>query len=110
MTLDEFNRLSIRDFENGAVNDEIAAVFKSRDCLQAIVDKLPKTADGVPLHMGMDVWLIDGAIPRCSMVADATLAGVAYLLFHGAMDGPHDIQELYSTQEAAEQGEKSDAN
>ena len=40
MTLDEFNRLGRRDFENGAVLDEIAAVFKNRDSLQAVANDL----------------------------------------------------------------------
>ena len=34
MTLTEFTRLSDRDFQNGAVLDEIATVFKERNQLQ----------------------------------------------------------------------------
>ena len=89
MTLDEFNRLEQRDFENGAVLDEIAAVFKSRDSLQAIVDKLAKTADGVPILPRMCVFY-------CNEY------GVHEVEFYS--DPPDDIRpsNCYSTREAAE--------
>lgn len=40
MTLEEFDRLTCRDFENGAVKDEIAATIKAYNRLQAIVAPL----------------------------------------------------------------------
>lgn len=39
MTSTEFSCLSDRDFQNGAVLDEIAAVFKERNQLQKALDK-----------------------------------------------------------------------
>ena len=72
--------------------------------LQSVVAKLPKTVDGVPVFIGMDVWLHDDKKrgPRQCLVTDATLQGRVYLTFHGFHDDPRDIEtEVYSTRETA---------
>jgi len=69
--------------------------------LRAIVDKLPKTADGVPMVPGMEVWCIgtmrynNGAMEELSgRTKEHVLMGLQRgKLFEG---------RLYSTREAAE--------
>lgn len=53
-----FRALRKRDFENGAVLDEIEEVFLEVDRLTDILDKLPKTADGVWPVGQMSVWFL----------------------------------------------------
>ena len=36
--------------------ERVQAALDERDRLQAIVDRLPKTADGVPVVPGMQIW------------------------------------------------------
>uniref|UniRef100_A0A6H1ZYX8 Uncharacterized protein n=1 Tax=viral metagenome TaxID=1070528 RepID=A0A6H1ZYX8_9ZZZZ len=63
--------------------------------LQAIVDKLPKTADGVSVVPGKDeVWLLGNPPTCCSVFSNHS----------GAGEWVHtsNIQHSYSTREAAE--------
>ena len=66
--------------------------------LQAIVDKLSKTADGVPVVPGMDVWL--PGYPKYPGEVEADAYGV-----NPCVDWPEKLYhpcKLYSTREAAE--------
>ena len=78
--------------------------------LQAIVDKLPKTADGVPVTPEMILWRKwPDLAPECDSIRTATVKAVhasgatLYCVAHG--DGyretPVPWSELYSTREAA---------
>jgi hypothetical protein len=65
--------------------------------LRAIVDRLPKTADGVPIYDGMDLHPspCDFPIVECHAKTDA---------YWVTRDGQHvidDPQKFYSTREAA---------
>ena len=70
--------------------------------LQAIVDRLPKTADGVPVMPGDDVW-VGPSSPHCCFVNGIMPGDVVRLDFHGhsyaTVVGKKDT---YSTREAAE--------
>jgi hypothetical protein len=70
--------------------------------LRAIVDKLPKTADGVPLTGEyMTVWHIDAISKRAKSTQ-------ARLVFHGPTNGVWEVLVggLYSTRAAAEAAEE----
>lgn len=71
-------------------------------CLQAIVDKLPKTRDGVTVLPDMDVWLLDPT-PICVWVRAIHATGLIRTTFHG-FKRPliESSQDAYSTREAAE--------
>jgi len=65
--------------------------------LQAIVDKLPKTADGAPIVPGMEVWL--PGHPRYPGEVETDFS------VNPCVDWPEKIYnptKLYSTREAAE--------
>lgn len=70
--------------------------------LQAIVDKLPKTADGVPVVPGMDVW-VDPNSPHCCLVAHVRSDKAIAINFHG---NPYATiqtnKDAFSCREAAE--------
>jgi len=51
-----FRSLSIKDFTNGAVRDEIDDVFMEMARLKAIVDTIPQTADGERMPIGSKLW------------------------------------------------------
>ena len=61
------------------------------DRLQAIVDKLPKTADGVPVVPGMEVWVTMTRLRQSHIVKDWT-----------EVDEQDWEKYFYSTREAAE--------
>jgi len=66
--------------------------------LQAIIDKLPKTADGVPMVPGMRVWRIGHQTALGEIVLDVSSRGVHLV-------GKSDLYEtraLCSTKLAAE--------
>ena len=96
------------------VQDEDVFTLTAREIewLRAIVDKLPKTSDGIPVVPGGDdVWLNDPKRgPRCCAVVgihwrDGKPSTVD-LTFHGHPSGPWDNGKLYSTRESAEAGEE----
>ncbi len=81
--------------------------------LEAIVDKLPKTADGVPVVPGMDVWCKDAVShPRSTVgcyqwhVKNVDFRGLISGTFHNVSEGPHDASACYSTRQAAEAAAK----
>ena len=77
---------------------EIRVAILEFESLQATVEKLPKTADGVIVKHGMKVWLIhpDG-------IDDGTVC------FHVCDEGGFSaIQKCYSTREAAEAAKKGE--
>lgn len=87
---------------NAAVSDLRWAVAEIKR-LQAIVDKLPKTADGVPVVPGMVLYssaFICGAFRHPETVKG--MCAYADPDTSGWMDGELDVHDLYSTQEAAE--------
>jgi hypothetical protein len=45
-----------RAVDAGKVRDELYQVQRKRAAAEAIVDRLPKTADGVPVVPGMELW------------------------------------------------------
>ena len=61
-----------------------------RNRLQAIVDRLPKTADGVPVTPSMELWWVDGA------------SGISAYGRESMPTIHHYIEDTYSTREAAE--------
>ena len=81
------------------------------DCLRrqlaqakAIVDKLPKTADGVSVVPGMEVWRWDAylkCVKQCVVDRVYQNGGVG-LSFHDNDEGGFVSTQLYSTREAAE--------
>lgn len=81
------------------------------DRLQAIVDTLPNTADGVPVGLGMDVWMFDhandGAI-QCLVIRVTQL--VAGLTFHGTDIGSRTTDKLYASRAACEAAEAARAD
>ena len=68
------------------------------DRLQAIVDKLPKTADGVPITPGMTVWTKYWTGPRKELVDDLQVFVAEPTIW---MNGEADTDQLYSTEAAA---------
>ena len=78
--------------------------------LQAVVDKLPKTVDGVPIVPGMTVWRLDHPYldsPACRGEKVFEIH-VEHVRLNG-VGGPYHSHELASTREAAvEAGEKGE--
>ena len=70
--------------------------------LQAIVDLLPKTADGVPITPGMDVFRCGGKLRSRTMLVFETWSN------HCLDDcrGGYAARSCYSTKEAAEAASK----
>lgn len=76
--------------------------------LQAIVAKLPKTEDGVPVVVGMDVWAVwEGMVFRWKVMR-MDIDGWCWLKRIEPCDSPgspeHGTKVFYSTPEAAEAG------
>lgn len=68
--------------------------------LKALVDRLPKTADGKPMFPGMDVWEVrqSGEIRKCWVYpVEAELADI----LHGWSSPDPVFRNCYSTEEAA---------
>ena len=68
------------------------------DRLQAIVDRLPKTADGVPIVADMEVWLIGS---NCDPF-QVTVENEIVIRFPDQETSRHYTSWCYSTKEAAE--------
>lgn len=110
--------------ENAALRERVEELTERRDAyytsykkamervgeLEAIVEKLPKTADGVPITPGMKVW---GTSPFGGVrdPATAQLRGFfdEYPIF--ACEWGHNVagRECYSTREAALAASKKEA-
>lgn len=84
-------------FTDGGRSRCPACVCKERDELRAIVDKLPKTADGVPVVPGRDFvyWRYDSEGRRWHVLNRLMVLPVG-----GGASEP--LSECYSTREAAE--------
>ena len=67
--------------------------------LQAIIDKLPKTADGVPIVPGMIAWCHHCGITRAELIGEfgVTIEGPTVWC-----DGMADADGLYGTRKAAD--------
>ena len=88
----------------------------TKDDLQAIVDRLPKTADGVPVVLRMKVFrLWPNTPPCCEAVREYSvtaihLEGVNLLgVFHsptGRKETPIPFAQIFSTYEAAKEAAK----
>ena len=87
------------------------AVIAERDALRAIVDKLPKTADGVPIGIGSVVWspkdeVLAGAVYRIEAYYDDPSPSIAieWLIDGVPADDYHsvDCSSVFSTRSAAE--------
>lgn len=77
--------------------------------LEAVIEKLPKTADGKPIWVGMEVWLrpMDGSCP--ALVVDQMMPGLLYL-DDGTSGGlSADPRQIYSNCAAAKQAAKQGA-
>lgn len=91
------------------VRAQVAAVMEylcSRlNRLQAIVDKLPKTGDGMPVVPGMEVWVYDD-LNDCFPSEEVEVEIPSILL------GVEAWSDCYSTKEAAEAAakERTDAD
>lgn len=88
-------RVTVREMRDGALMPcravfcEILNAADEIDRLQAIVDQLPKTEDGVPIYPGMTVWAL---IPGCEISdVEAQAVGIGGVWRY-----------CYSTREAAE--------
>lgn len=69
--------------------------------LKAIDDRLDKTADGVSVTPGMDVWFAEPS-PHCVHVIRLELGGFIETEFRGAPYRRAVTSETYSTREAVE--------
>ena len=98
----------------GEAAERIRELEREIERLNDVVDKLPKTADGVACYNGMMVWMINGdksitSGPVCWM-GDATPPLGADMLAHGGYrntlgawcDEWYRPADCYSTREAAE--------
>ena len=65
--------------------------------LEAIVSRLPKTADGVPIAPGMQVWVISQC---CGSEATDVWTFITQAVTDSGADGWHGLT-LYSTEQAA---------
>ena len=85
------------------MSESLEAKDRELEQLRAIVDKLPKTADGVPVVPGMMVWrvLLSGSLDYREVVSIIS-SDVVSLNDIGAYFG-----DLYSTREAAEKARTS---
>ena len=86
---------SLNDWDNPiTAKDDCLNAAKELERLHAIVGKLPKTADGVPVTADMTLWYVNpnGVVPTTSFTFD----DICECLIDG--NGP----KLYSTREAAE--------
>lgn len=72
------------------VADELVLVAAERDRLRVIANRLPKTADGVPVVPGMTLWRYDDHNGYCAILD----INESLLL--------ESVSECYSTREAAE--------
>ncbi len=68
--------------------------------MQAIVAKFPKTADGVPVVLGMKVWTL-GTLPHYVTVTTVELDGYIEVRIHGHTYRRATSTDCYSTREAA---------
>ena len=91
--------------DNTSIGEECAS-------LRAIVDRLPKTADGVAILPADDVWVLDskhgcpkGVYAIQCMVSTIDDAGPE-LVFHGKRYGIKHGDDCYSTREAAESAKR----
>lgn len=93
------------DYDLEMAKSHIAALTADRDRLQAIVDKLPKTADGVPVVPGIDV-VYDRDIERSHLCPLNILA-----CDDGTIepDGYVKWEDVYSTASAAREAAKAAA-
>jgi len=84
-------------------SDRIAELEAEVERLKAIVDKLPKTADGVPVGIGDVVWwLHSGIAHECAVTGIDDLNRVAIARLPRDSDQSSSIRHsLYSTREAA---------
>ena len=87
-------------------NMELRKAADEIDRMQAIVDRLPKTADGVPMYVGMKVWV------RCENRPDVAFRSFTILDIDGQTVGDVfsrlvKFEDCYSTREAAEKARKS---
>ena len=73
--------------------------------LAGVVEKLPKTADGVPIALGDTVWIPPetgtASPPEALTVTEISVAGI-HGRFVSEVEGGCDESECYSTREAAE--------
>ena len=84
------------------LQDQLEQAKADIERLEAIVDKLPKTADGVPITPGMKIWLINQDEGQARFHAvdarDSTIKWWCGNCFHP--------EEFYSTPEAAQAANK----
>jgi len=111
-TAEELARMRIRDairlwealgIENGIHEEgvfELAA--KEIERLRAIVDRLPKTEDGVIVVPGMNLWCNSDRGEYQWLVTAVDTRGYCSGTFHGCSEGPHSTDHCYSTREAAQ--------
>jgi len=83
------------------IKESIVAFEAEIEKLQAIVARLPKTADGVPVVPGMDVWFTSPS-PHCALVYQIRMDGEIATNFHGSLYKTVQATEVYSTRKAAE--------
>lgn len=110
------NSVTVLQKSNDLYRESFGETIAELERLRAIVDKLPKTADGVPMHPGAIVWTNPGCPddPQKTMVTS-----VINFVACGAPDGEQSIRtplddccpdcdegfqasECYSTRAAAE--------
>lgn len=86
----------------GEAADTIRRQQEEIERLRAIVDKLPKTKDGVPVPPGCDVW-VDPESPHCCLVTHVRSNGCIAIDFHGHPYATiQTSKDAFSTREAAE--------
>ncbi len=110
---EDLRRKPVGYHANGTVKQPVTYSQLLRECerLLAIVDKLPKTHDGITIAPGTPLWMRrqDGVVfpvESWAIYNDGSFS--AEVQFSpGAMIGGYDAHETYSSPEAAEAEEKS---
>jgi hypothetical protein len=106
-------RPDLRDFE--LVLTRLDKLQAERDRLAAIVAKLPKTADGVVITLGMSVWFLSNygayGVERFTVEEiSQRLRGTIHRREHYTMSHVLNPSDVYSTRVAAEAASKGKTN
>lgn len=86
---------------NYDIHGRMKALVSDIEELQAIVDKLPKTADGVPITIGTRLWVWDTDI-GCYQVRESVRLISATAVSLDGHNTANSASTFFSTREAAE--------